>query len=304
MAAQQPHADDIDDSSAPLIEHLKELRTRLIWSVLAFVIAMVICYFVWNPIFDFLTQPICQALEKRNQACGLVLLKLQEGFFVAMRIAFFGGFILAFPIVGYQLWRFVAPGLYRSEKNALLPFLVASPLMFMMGAAFAYYVILPWAFDFFLGFQQGPAALPDATVAASEAARQVASGGTTGGVGVTVENPWAGIVFQGSVEEYLTLTTKFILAFGLSFQLPVALTLMGKAGLVSAEGLASVRRYAVVLILLLAAMVTPPDVISQVVLFSVIYGLYEVSIYLVRRIERRRNRELAAEGIVLDDDKD
>lgn len=304
MAAKQTRADDIDDSSAPLIEHLKELRTRLIWSVLAFVIAMVACYFIWNPIFDFLTQPICHALEKRNQACGLVLLKLQEGFFVAMRIAFFGGFILAFPVVGYQLWRFIAPGLYRSEKNALLPFLIASPLMFLMGAAFAYYVILPWAFDFFLGFQQGPAALPDATVAASDAARHVAAGGTTGGVGVAVDNPWAGIVFQGSVEEYLALTTKFILAFGLSFQLPVALTLMGKAGLVSSEGLAAVRRYAVILILVLAAMVTPPDVISQIVLFTVIYGLYEVSIYLVRRIEKRRDRELAAEGIVLDDDKD
>ena len=106
--------DDIDDSSAPLIEHLKELRTRLIWSVLAFVVAMVACYFIWNPIFDFLTQPICHALEKRGQTCGLILLKLQEGFFVAMRIAFFGGFVLSFPVVGYQLWRFVAPGLYRS----------------------------------------------------------------------------------------------------------------------------------------------------------------------------------------------
>ncbi|MCJ1902372.1 MULTISPECIES: twin-arginine translocase subunit TatC [Paracoccus] len=277
--------DDIDDTSAPLIEHLAELRTRLIWSVLAFVVAMVLCYFVWNPIFDFLTQPICHALEKRDQACGLILLKLQEGFFVAMRIAFFGGFVLAFPVVGYQLWRFVAPGLYRSEKNALLPFLVASPVMFLIGAAFAYYIILPWAFDFFLGFQQGPVAQPaDPAVAAAAGA-----GGAAGAAGA--EQPWAGIVFQGSVEEYLALTTKFILAFGLSFQLPVALTLMGKAGLVSSEGLASVRRYAIVVILILAAMVTPPDVISQIVLFSVIYGLYEVSIFLVRRMEKKRELE-------------
>ena len=286
MATKSAKPDDIDDSSAPLIEHLKELRTRLIWSVLAFVLAMVLCYFVWNPIFDFLTQPVCTALEKRGQTCGLILLKMQEGFFVAMRIAFFGGFVLAFPVVGYQLWRFVAPGLYRSEKNALLPFLVASPVMFLIGAAFAYYIILPWAFDFFLGFQQGPLALPDDPAGAATAAA---------GATAAAKEPWAGIVFQGSVEEYLTLTTKFILAFGLSFQLPVALTLMGKAGLVSSEGLASVRRYAIIVILVLAAMVTPPDVISQIVLFSVIYGLYEVSIFLVRRIERKRELEEQAD---------
>ncbi|KRW93600.1 twin-arginine translocase subunit TatC [Paracoccus sp. PXZ] len=283
--------DDIDDTSAPLIEHLAELRTRLIWSVLAFVVAMVLCYFVWNPIFDFLTQPICQALEKRDQACGLILLKLQEGFFVAMRIAFFGGFVLAFPVVGYQLWRFVAPGLYRSEKNALLPFLIASPVMFLIGAAFAYYIILPWAFDFFLGFQQGPLVQPADPAAAQGAGQAVAANPAA----PAAEQPWAGIVFQGSVEEYLRLTTKFILAFGLSFQLPVALTLMGKAGLVSSEGLGSVRRYAVVVILILAAMVTPPDVISQIVLFSVIYGLYEVSIFLVRRIEKKRELEEQAD---------
>lgn len=286
MATKSAKPDDIDDSSAPLIEHLKELRTRLIWSVLAFVLAMVLCYFVWNPIFDFLTQPVCTALEKRGQTCGLILLKMQEGFFVAMRIAFFGGFVLAFPVVGYQLWRFVAPGLYRSEKNALLPFLIASPVMFLIGAAFAYYIILPWAFDFFLGFQQGPLALPDDPAGAATAAA---------GATAAAKEPWAGIVFQGSVEEYLTLTTKFILAFGLSFQLPVALTLMGKAGLVSSEGLASVRRYAIIVILVLAAMVTPPDVISQIVLFSVIYGLYEVSIFLVRRIERKRELEEQAD---------
>ena len=284
MAAKSPN--DIDDSSAPLIEHLAELRTRLIWSVLAFVVAMVICYAVWNPVYNFLTRPICQALEGRGQECGLILLKLQEGFFVAIQISFFGGFILAFPIIAYQLWRFVAPGLYRSEKQAFLPFLIASPVMFFIGAAFAYYVILPMAYDFFLGFQQGPMALPDDPAAAEAAAK----------------SPLAGIVFQGSVSEYLSLTTKFILAFGLSFQLPVALTLLGKAGLVSSEGLASVRKYAIVLILILAAIVTPPDVVSQAVLFSVIYGLYEVSIQLVRRIERKRDEELRAQGLPTSDE--
>ena len=284
MAAKTPN--DIDDSSAPLIEHLAELRTRLIWSALAFVVAMCICYAVWNPVYNFLTRPICQALEGRGQECGLILLKLQEGFFVAIQISFFGGFILAFPVIAYQLWRFVAPGLYRSEKQAFLPFLIASPVMFFIGAAFAYYVILPMAYDFFLGFQQGPMALPDDPAAAEAAAK----------------SPLAGIVFQGSVSEYLSLTTKFILAFGLSFQLPVALTLLGKAGLVSSEGLGSVRKYAIVLILSLAAIVTPPDVVSQAVLFSVIYGLYEVSIQLVRRIEKKRDEELRAQGLPTSDE--
>ncbi len=277
--------DDIDESSAPLIEHLAELRSRLIWSVLAFVAAAILCYFVWQPVFNVLTHPICGALARRGQECGLIMLKVQEGFFLAMHIAMFGGFILAFPVIAYQLWRFIAPGLYRSEKQAFLPFLIASPVMFIMGASFAYFIILPWAFDFFLGFQSGPLVLPDDPAAP-----------------VVTEPKMAGIVFQGSIAEYLSLTTKFILAFGVSFQLPVALTLMGKAGLVSAAGLASMRRYAVVLILVLAAMVTPPDVISQIVLFTVIYSLYEIAIQLVKRIETKREAELRAEGLWVDDD--
>ena len=287
MATNTTPEDEIDDSSAPLIEHLAELRTRIIWSLLAFIVAMVLCYTVWNPIYNFLTRPICHALDTRGQECGLILLKLQEGFFVAIRISFLGGFALSFPLIAYQMWRFVAPGLYRNEKQAFLPFLVASPVMFFLGAAFAYYVILPMAYDFFLGFQQGPLALPD------EAGAEAAA-----------DNPMAAIVFQGSVDEYLALTTKFILAFGLSFQLPVLLTLMGKAGLVSAEGLGSVRKYAVVAILLLAAVATPPDVISQVVLFTVVYGLYEISIQLVRRIERKREAELRAQGLWVEDGED
>lgn len=277
--------DDIDESSAPLIEHLAELRSRLIWSVLAFVAAAILCYFVWQPVFNVLTHPICGALARRGQECGLIMLKVQEGFFLAMHIAMFGGFILAFPVIAYQLWRFIAPGLYRSEKQAFLPFLIASPVMFLLGASFAYFIILPWAFDFFLGFQSGPLVLPDDPATP-----------------VVTEPKMAGIVFQGSIAEYLSLTTKFILAFGMSFQLPVALTLMGKAGLVSAAGLASMRRYAVVLILVLAAMVTPPDVISQIVLFTVIYSLYEIAIQLVKRIETKREAELRAEGLWVDDD--
>ena len=271
MAKNASTQDDIDDSAAPLIEHLAELRSRIIWAVVAFIVAMVLCYTVWKPIYNFLTQPICSALEVRGQNCQLQIIKLQEGFFTAINISFFGGFVLAFPVIGYQLWRFVAPGLYRSEKAAFLPFLVASPVMFLIGAAFAYYVILPMAYTFFLSFQQAP------VVATADEVT------TTGNV--------AGIAFQGSMQEYLNLTIKFLLAFGLSFQLPVALTLMGKAGLVSADSLASVRRYAIVGILILAAVATPPDVISQIVLFAVIYALYEISIQLVRRIERKREQQ-------------
>ncbi len=269
-------SDDIDDSAAPLIEHLAELRTRLIHSVIAFIIGMVICFTVWNPIFNFLTHPLCSAMAERGQDdCGLILIKLQEGFFVAISISLLGGLVLGFPYISYQLWRFVAPGLYKNEKGAFLPFLISSPLMFFLGASFAFYVVTPLAFDFFLGFQQAGSLVGEGS-------------NETGGI--------AAIAFQGSAQEYLNLTIKFIVAFGLCFQLPVLLTLLGKAGIVSAEGLGNVRKYAVVAILILAALVTPPDVITQVILFVVVYGLYEISIFLVRRVERKREEKLRAEG--------
>lgn len=273
--------DDIQDSSAPLIEHLAELRQRLIYSFVAFIFGMIICFTIWNPIFDFLTHPLCSAMALRGHSdCGLILIKLQEGFFVAISISLLGGLVLSFPIIGFQMWRFVAPGLYKTEKNAFLPFIVASPFMFFLGASFAYYVVTPLAFDFFLGFQQTGSVLD----------------------GEDVDNAAAGIAFQGSAQEYLSLTIKFIVAFGMCFQLPVLLTLMGKAGLVSAEGLGNVRKYAVVAILVLAALVTPPDVITQVILFVVVYGLYEVSIFLVSRVEKKREQKLREEGFYDDED--
>ena len=276
--------DDLEDSSAPLIEHLAELRNRLIHSVVAFIVGMVICFTVATPIFNFLTAPLCQVLAERRQDCDLIFISPQEGFFVAIKVSLLGGFILAFPYIANQMWRFVAPGLYRSEKGAFLPFLIASPFMFFLGAAFAFYVVTPLAYDFFLGFQQ------------------------FGGEGEVVDGGQnaapLSVVFQGSAQEYLNLTIKFIVAFGMCFQLPVLLTLMGKAGLVSAPGLRSVRKYAVVGILLLAALVTPPDVITQIILFVVVYGLYEVSIQLVQRVERKREAELREQGLWFDEEDD
>ena len=273
--------EEVEDSKAPLVEHLAELRLRLIHCIVAFLVGMIMSFAFWNPIFNFLTQPVCNALDLREQACGLILIKLQEGFFVAIQISLLGGLILSFPYISFQLWRFVAPGLYRKEKQAFLPFLLASPIMFLLGAAFAFYVVAPLAFDFFLRFQQ-----------------QVEETSTDAFAAV------AGITFQGSAAEYLSITIKFILAFGICFQLPVLLTLCGKAGLVTSRGLGSFRKYAVVGILTLAAVVTPPDVITQVILFVVVYGLYEVSIWLVRRVEKNLKRRLEAEGIVLDEHDD
>jgi len=273
MSASQ----DLDESAAPLIEHLAELRTRLIRSVIAFLIGMIICFTVATPIFNFLTDPLCKVLSERGQDCDLIFISPQEGFFVAIKVSLLGGLLLSFPVIAHQMWRFVAPGLYKNEKGAFLPFLVASPVMFMLGASFAFYIVTPLAYDFFLGFQQFGAE--------GEAV-----------VGDPAASPGLSVVFQGSAQEYLNLTIKFIVAFGMCFQLPVLLTLMGKAGLVSAEGLGNVRKYAVVAILVLAALVTPPDVITQGILFVVVYGLYEVSIFLVRRVETKREAKLRAEG--------
>jgi sec-independent protein translocase protein TatC len=238
-------------------------------------------------VFELLKAPLCNTLIERGQECQLVLIKMQEGFFVSMKIGLWGGFALAFPIIAYQLWRFVAPGLYRSEKAAFLPFLIASPVMFMLGGAVAYFLILPWAFQFFLSFQ-------DSFAPTVEAGAAAASGSAAP----------SGIVFNGSMESYLSLTMSFVMAFGICFQLPVLLALMGRAGLASSRGLKAMRKYAVVGILAVAAMVTPPDVMSQLILFAVIYPLYELSILLVARFERQREAQMRADGTWVDIDED
>ncbi|MGC9368949.1 MAG: twin-arginine translocase subunit TatC [Paracoccaceae bacterium] len=287
------NTDEIDDSAAPLIEHLAELRTRLIRSVLAFVVGMVICFSFGGQILDFLLIPIENTMrDLGNPNPVMQYTAPQEYFFTLIRISMVGGLALSFPVIGYQLWRFVAPGLYKSEKSAFLPFLISSPVLFLMGAAFAQYVVVPLAMAFFLGF----ADLPSMMAA-------FVSGTAEPGTLPETERG-IDIVFNGKVNETLDITLKMIVAFGLCFQLPVLLTLMGKAGLASAAGLRSTRKYAVVGILTVAALVTPPDVTTQVILFTVVYGLYEISIFLVARVETKREAELREQGLWVEDDED
>jgi len=295
--SQSDTPDEMDASSAPLIEHLAELRTRLIRSVLAFIVGIVLAFMVAEPILQFLLTPIEETLRNLGDPSPtLQYTSPQEYLFTLFRISMVFGFALAFPVIAFQMWRFVAPGLYKNEQGAFLPFIIASPLMFMLGASFAQFVVTPLAMQFFLGFADVSSIfanllsrtvenLPEATAVVPE---------TSEGVKIT---------FFGKVNESLDITLKFIIAFGMCFQLPVLLTLMGKAGLVSAEGLGAVRKYAMVGILLLAALVTPPDVVTQLILFTVVYGLYEISILLVGHVEKKRDDKLREEGYFDDEEE-
>ena len=296
--------DDIDDTSAPLIEHLAELRTRLIRSVLALLVGVSICFipiggdFIAVHILNFLLAPIEASLRALGDPSPtLQYTSPQEYLFTLFRISLVFGFAMAFPVIAFQMWRFVAPGLYRNERGAFLPFMIASPFMFLLGATFAHFVVTPLAMAFFLGFADVTSIFANLMSGATPEVpgEVVAVPETQEGIRVT---------FFGKVNESLDITLKFILAFGLCFQLPVLLTLMGKAGLVSADGLGSVRKYAMVGILVLAALVTPPDVVTQLILFTVVYGLYEVSIFLVRRVEKTRKAKLQAEGVWFEDDEE
>jgi sec-independent protein translocase protein TatC len=256
MADIEREDDPINDKPMPLLDHLVELRRRLIWSIAAFFICFIVCYYFSSQIYFFLAEPLARVLRQQGtNDPHLIYTQLYEAFFTRIKVAFFGAAFVSFPIVATQIWLFVAPGLYRSEKRALLPFLVATPVLFLLGAALAYYFVFPFAWRFFASFQT-----------------------PTGGGGVPIQ-------LLPRVSEYLDLVMKLIFAFGITFQLPVALTLLAKVGIVSSKGLKRYRRYAWVGMFVIAAVLAPPDIITQTGLAMPLIALYEISIIAAKMVE-------------------
>lgn len=247
---------DIDESKAPLLDHLIELRRRLLWSVTALGIAFVGCLYVARPIFAFLVQPLLRAGQGK-----IIYTDIFEAFFVELKVALFAALMIAFPVLATQVWRFVAPGLYAQEKRAFLPFLLMTPILFTAGAAMAYYVAMPIALTYLLGY--------------------------SGNVGGVEQEALPG------VGNYLNFVTKFIFGFGVAFLLPVVLMLLERAGIVTRDQLKKGRRYAIVAIVAVAAVLTPPDILSQVLLAVPLYLLYEFAIFAIWFTQRRRAREVA-----------
>ncbi|WP_420607823.1 twin-arginine translocase subunit TatC [Novosphingopyxis sp.] len=254
---------EIDDSKAPLLDHLIELRSRLIKCLLALVVAFAIGAYFAEDIFAVLVRPLTEAFPPGQGR--LIYTKLYEAFFVEIKVALFTAFLLAFPVIALQLWRFVAPGLYAQEKRAFLPFLFASPILFTAGASLAYFVVMPLAFQFFLGYA-----------------------GTAGGLDVQA---------LPAVGDYLDLVMRFVLAFGVAFQLPILLLLLHRAGIVTREQLVGFRRYMLVISFLVAAVLTPPDIISQFMLGVPLVLLYEVSLILMLMTDRKKAKEKATEKL-------
>jgi sec-independent protein translocase protein TatC len=248
--------DPINDKPMPLLDHLVELRRRLMWAIGAFILCFLGSYHFAGDIYFFLAKPLADVLrDMGNPDPHLIYTQLYEAFFTRIKVAFFGGAFIAFPVIASQIWLFVAPGLYRSEKRALMPFLAATPVLFLLGAALAYYFVFPFAWRFFASFQS-----------------------PTGGGGVPIE-------LLPRVSEYLDLVMKLIFAFGITFELPVLLTLLAKVGIISSKGLRRFRRYAYVGMFVIAAILAPPDVITQTGLAVPLIALYEISIIAARMVE-------------------
>jgi sec-independent protein translocase protein TatC len=249
---------DIDDSKMPLLDHLIELRSRLLWSFLALAIAFGISLYFARPIFGFLVQPLLASGQTK-----LIYTAIFEAFFVEIKVAFFAATFFSFPVFATQIWRFVAPGLYSKEKRAFLPFLLATPVLFIIGACMAYFMAIPVALEYLLGF-----------------------GGSVGGVEQQA---------LPGVDNYLNFVMKFIFGFGVSFLLPVLLMLLERAGIVTLEQLKSARRYAIVGAFAIAAVLTPPDIVSQLLLAIPLCILYELALVAIWFTRRRRDKAEAAE---------
>ncbi len=249
----------MEESRAPLLVHLAELRNRIIRSVLAFVLAFIVCYIFATDIYEFLVQPLAIAFGD-DTGRRLIATSPQETFITYLRVSAFGALCVSFPWFAGEIWSFVAPGLYKNERGAFLPFILATPVLFIMGASLVYYLVMPLVFKFFLGFENP---------------------GGNGGLPIELET---------RVSEYLSLVMTFMFAFGLSFQLPVLLTLLGRVGIVSSGMLKKGRKYAVVAVFFAAALLTPPDIISQVSLALPVLLLYELSIFAVSMIEKKRSQ--------------